>query len=59
MLKIGIIEMIVLCVLFMFLAYMGVSMKGILIVYFILLGITSLLTLCLFKKKRQRRNEDA
>ncbi len=59
MLKIGIIEMIVLFVLFMFLAYMGVSMKGILIVYFILLGITSLLTLCLFKKKRQRRNEDA
>lgn len=58
--KIGIIEMIILFVLFMLLACMGVSMKGILIAYFVLLGVTIFLTLCLLMyKKRQRRNKDA
>lgn len=56
MVKLGITIFAVIMFLFCILIYVGVSMKGILIVYFALLGIVSLLTLCLFmsKKKRQR-----
>ena len=60
MMKLGIIMFAAIMFLFCILVYIGVSMKGILIVYFALLGIASLLTLCLFmsKKKRQRGRKD-
>ena len=57
MIKLGIIEMVILFVLFMLLAYIGVSMKGILIVYFILLGVTGLLSFILCKSKKKQREE--
>lgn len=57
MIKIGIIEMVALFVLFMILAYIGVSMKGILIVYFILLGVTGLLSFILCKSKKKQKEE--
>ena len=57
MIKIGIIEMVVLFVLFMMLAYIGVSMKGILIFYFILLGVTGLLSFILCKSKKKQKEE--
>lgn len=57
MIKIGIIEIVALFVLFMILAYIGVSMKGILIVYFILLGVTALLSFILCKSKKKQKEE--
>lgn len=55
MIKIGIIVTVTLFVLFMFLAYIGTGLKGILVAYFVLLGITSLSAFCLFKAKRNRK----
>lgn len=57
MIKIGIIEIVALFVLFMILAYIGVSMKGILIVYFILLVVTGLLSFILCKSKKKQKEE--
>lgn len=57
MIKIGIIEIVILFVLFMTLAYIGVSMKGILMVYFILLGVTGLLSFILCKSKKKQKEE--
>ena len=57
MIKIGIIETVILFVLFMLLAYIGVSMAGILIVYFILLGVTGVLSFISCKNKKKYKGE--
>ncbi len=57
MIKIGIIETVILFVLFMLLAYIGVSMAGILIVYFILLGVTGVLSFISCKNKKKHKGE--
>lgn len=54
MIKLGIIMFAAIMFLFCALVYMGVSLKGVLIVYFVLLGSTSLLAFCLLKNKKNR-----
>ncbi len=62
MVKLGIIMFAAIMFLFCALVYMGVNMKGILIVYFVLLGSISLLAFCLLiksKKDQQKGDSDA
>ena len=62
MVKLGIITFAAIMLLFCALVYMGVNMKGILIVYFVLLGSISLLAFCLLiksKKNQQKGDSDA
>lgn len=58
MIKLGIIMFAAIMFLFCALVYMGVSLKGVLIVYFVLLGSTSLLAFCLLKNKKNRQKGD-
>ena len=55
MVKLGIIMFAAIMLLFCALVYMGVNMKGILIVYFVLLGSISLLAFCLLIKSKKNQ----
>ncbi len=58
MIKLGMIMFVIIIFLFYILAYMGVGLKGILIAYFSLLGITSFFLVCLLKSKATPKERD-